>query len=175
MCTVTARRTCTSPSNFFTLTPTLSPRRGRLLGADLVRPVIGALLFAASFRDGLGPLHHERTTEFAQSAGWLGFDSVFAIRIIGAAVEDTITPATFGHFAFVTHGTLYASGDLRSVFVLLDKFALWVIVAGDELAILSIALDEFAFLTLRTFFTRVLGAFDRFPFEGEGTSTFGEG
>ncbi len=110
-----------------------------------MRVVIGAGAVGATLRNGFGAFHHEGAAGFAVSfeiafsAGGLCFDRVFAIGIVGTAVEGAEATAFFDHLALVAEGALHTGClRLRSF----DEFAFGIIAAGDESAEATDLFDE---------------------------------
>ena len=103
--------------------------------------MIGTGFIGASFGDRLGAFHHKCTTFLpvfivalisTETARWFGFNGVLTVGVIGTAVEYSEAATTFCHFTFIADGALYTSCYLGSIFVLFDKFAFWIIVAGNK-------------------------------------------
>lgn len=147
---------------------------------QFVRIVVQAKLVGAAFGDGFGAFHHERAAlltvlvvadEVADIAGRFGFDGMLAFRIVGAAVENTESSLSLGHFAVFANGTFDAGSRNRGTLFFLDIFAFRIIGAGDEFSEFSFTFDKFAF-ALRAQFAGFFRTFEFVALHGSGTGAF---
>ena len=70
--------------------------------------MIGARFIRTTFGDCFRALHHERLTKRANVSCRFGFDSIFAFRIVHAAVEETESSSSFGHLTILAEWTFDA-------------------------------------------------------------------
>ena len=112
----------------------------------------------ASFGDSLCALHHERAAELTYLTGRLGFDSVFAFRIVGAGEEDAEPSATLHHFSSIADrltGCAHRARHTRLCARFLYRvfphiFAFGIVGTGDKAAKSALALNELSVFARRT-------------------------
>ena len=108
---------------------------GRLFLFQFVGVVHRARFIGAALGNRFGTLHHKTPAHFTRASGWTRSDSIFAIGVSGARIEDAEATLALHHLSFFAYGTLDSGFHfLKLVGVLLYKFAFRVIGAGDEAA-----------------------------------------
>lgn len=112
--------------------------------------MVGAQFIRAAFWDCLRAIHHEGSARgainfrvFANLPRWSRLDCIFAVWVAGTAIKNTKATFAFGHESFFAHW----AGDARmvqecSLLILFNKFAFWVISAGDEATKATITFKE---------------------------------
>lgn len=139
-----------------------------------MRIVVRAIFFGASFRNGFGAFHHELSAEFAEVSGGLGFDDMFTVRVIRAAVKESEAAAAFGHFsvgAFSAFNARVLFGFFRRIGF--DEFAFRIIAARDELAETAVAFHELI-SAFRAIFIEHLRTFQFASIQHSRSVAFGE-
>ena len=109
--------------------------------------------------DSFGSRHHQGATVRTQSAGWLGFNDVFTLWVIGTAVENAKSAAFLAHCALVAKWAFNARViGLFGSRIFLDISAFRVTIAGNKSAKTTFPLHQLALLTLRARFTGFFGS-----------------